>query len=263
MTLNLDKELKIARRAARYAGRIMMRHYGRVKKVSFKHDKSRVTEVDTICEKKILSMLKRNFPEHSIYSEEEGMTDRHSDLIWVIDPLDGTTNYSMMFPFFNVSIGLMHKGKPVLGVVYFPIHDELFYAAEGRGAYMKGKRLNVSDKKDIKKSIIGYCFGHGTKSTKRAIKYYSKLRPLCTVRQFGSAALELAYVACGRIDAFQMNNMNSYDVAAGAVLVKEAGGKVTDFGKNEFTSDSVDILASNGRLHDRILEEIGESKGKR
>jgi len=256
MRLKLDKELRVAKKAALEAGKIMMQHYGKVRKLQFKHDKSRVTEVDLMCEKKILSLIKKNFPDHSIHSEEKGDDLQDSDFLWAVDPLDGTTNYSIMMPYFNVSIGLMYKGKPVLGVVYFPINDELFYATDGNGAFLNKKRMRISKTSMIEKSVLGYCYGHS--SVKRALKYYSRMRPLCTTRQFGSAALELAYVACGRFDGFYMNDMNSHDVAAGAVLVKEAGGKVTDFKNKQFTVKSIDILATNGRLHNKILKILNK-----
>jgi len=201
-------------------------------------------------------MLKKNFPGHSIHSEEKGDIDNNSDFMWAIDPLDGTTNYSVMVPYFNVSIGLLYKGKPVLGVVYFPIHDELFYATESKGAFMNNKRIHVSKTTVIEKSVFGYCYGHS--SVKRALKYYSRIRPLCTARQFGSAAIELAYVACGRFDGFYMNDMNSHDVAAGAILVKEAGGKVTDFNNKQFTAKSIDIIATNSKLHAKLLNILNK-----
>lgn len=259
MRLKLDKELEIAKKAALEAGKIMMKHYGNLGKLQFKHDKSRLTKVDLMAEKKILGLLKKNFPDHSIHSEEEGDTIKDSDFLWAVDPLDGTTNYSVMVPYFNASIGLFYKGKPVLGVIYYPVQKELFYATTGYGAYMNGKNIRVSDTRDLNKAMLTFCYGYKTKKDMvRGISFYGKLRSEAPTRQFGSAALELAYVACGRIEAFEMSNMNPHDVAAGAVLVKEAGGKVTDFKNKQFTVKSIDILATNGRLHKTILKILNK-----
>ncbi len=257
--MNLDKELKIAKKAALAAGKIMMKHYGNVRKLQFKHDKSRLTEIDLMCEKKILALIKTAFPNHSIHSEEKGDMIKDSDFLWAVDPLDGTTNYSVMMPYFNASIGLFYKGRPVLGVVYYPVQKELFYAVEGKGAYMNGKKIHVSKNVDFDKSVIAFCYGYDNKKQmERGMTIFKRLRAKLLTRQMGSAALELAYVACGRLEAFEMSHMNPHDVGAGSIIVKEAGGKVTDFKNKPFTAKSIDILASNSKLHSKILKILNK-----
>jgi myo-inositol-1(or 4)-monophosphatase len=255
----MSKELRVAIRAAKEAGKILKQHYGKIKKITYKKEYSRLTAADLLAEKKIIGIIKKEFPEYSIYSEEKGFETKKSDYMWVIDPLDGTTNYSIMLPFFNVAIGLAFKGEPILGVVYYPPYNELFYAEKGKGAFLNGKRIHVSSKKELIKSVVGYCHGERTpKAIKRATEIYVNLKRIATnrTRQFGSAALELSYCACGRIDAFEMSDMNAYDVAAGVAIVREAGGKVTDFENKKFDLKSRDILASNGILHKKILNII-------
>lgn len=252
--MSYEKELKVAKNVAKKAGKILMKYFGKVG-YEIKKDNSRVTKADLESEKLILKTIRKNFPEHTIYSEEAGIDQKKSDYMWVIDPLDGTTNFSLGNPFFNVSIGFVKKDEPILGVIYYPILKELYYAVKGEGAYTNGKKINVSNKKDIKKIILGYCHSRGEEPVKRIIKIFDKIKPKCPYfRKFGSAALELAYVGIGRIDGFLMVNMNPYDVAAGAVIAKEAGAKVTDLKGKSFTLKSKDIFAANKSIHEQILK---------
>ena len=217
-----------------------------------------VTDVDVNAEKKIKSVIKSNYAGHSIYGEESGVEKKDSEFMWVIDPLDGTTNYTMANPFFNTSIALVKNDEIIIGVVYNPIMDELFYAEKGQGAFLNGKQIKVNEKTELSKSVIAFC--HGSKEEehiRRATEIYSRMKLKANhTRQLGAAALELSYVACGRISAFYMSNMNSYDVAAGSLLVKEAGGTVTDFEGVPFSIKSQDILASNGKMHEDVLMVI-------
>lgn len=254
-----SNEAETAIKAALKSGKIIMRRYGRIH-AKYKEDKTIVTEADEESEKNIIAILKKNFPDYSILSEESGLKKKDSELMWAVDPLDGTTNYAMMNPFFDVSIALLKKNEPILGVVYYPYQKELFYAEKNRGAYMNDKRIRVSKKNRIEDSVLTFCNSPDNESTEKMAKIWRTWKLLNPkVRQIGAGALEMAYVACGRVECFLMTKMNPWDVAAGTVLVREAGGKVTDFCGREFTTDSSDILASNGMLHKRLLDLIEES----
>jgi len=259
MSGKMSIELLTAIRAAKAAGKIIKANYQKGQVLSFKGPNERVTNVDLLAEKAILTILKKAFPSHSFYSEEAGKERKITDYLWAIDPLDGTTNYTIMNPFFNTSIGLAYRSEPVLGVVYNPIQDELFFAEKGKGAFMNHARIQVSTRAELSKAVIGACNGaKNQEAVQRAVHVYAKLKLQATrmTRQFGSAALELCYVAAGRIEAFEMSDLNAYDVAAGAIIAKEAGAMVTDFEGRPFTLMSRDILASNGQVHKELLNII-------
>ncbi len=246
---------KVAATAALKAGHIIAHQYTKAHTTSYKKDGSIVTDADLAAKRAILSVLTKQFPSHNVYSEEAGINWRQSPYIWTVDPLDGTTNYTIKNPFFNTTISLSKNDVPIMGVIYSPLFDELLIAERGKGAYLNGKRIRVSNRTDPKNAVIGHCHGSANKATiERALKFYLKLkRTASKTRQFGAAELELCYVACGRIDAFEMRDLNAYDVAAGAVIVQEAGGKVTDFAGKPFILQSRDVLATNGRLHGGLL----------
>ncbi len=255
-----SRELETAIDAALNAGRILMDDYGNIT-VDYKKDGTLVTNADVESEKSILSTLEREFPDFSVLSEESGIEKRESDYMWVVDPLDGTTNYSIMNPFFDVSIALTYKSEPIVGVVYYPFQDELFYARKGDGAYMNDAEIRVSDSDDMGKSIHTFCNASDRESTLKMAGIWGRLKLLNPkVRQIGAGALELGYTACGRVDSFMMVKMNPWDVAAGTLLVREAGGRVTDFSGREFDINCRDILASNGRLHNKLLEIINQDE---
>lgn len=251
-----SEELKIAKKAAYAAGKILLQHYGKIH-VKYKKDLSFVTEADVLSEKKIKSVLKKEFPNYSFLGEESGMEDNDSEYMWVIDPLDGTTNYSIMNPFFNVSIALAKNNQPIIGVVYSPIQDELFFAQKGMGAYMNNKKIFVSKKKDLKTSFIGFCHAHDKVNTEKISKIFPKLKKASDhVRQVGAAELELSYVAAGRMEAFLMLKQNPWDTASGCLLIREAGGIVTDMEGKPFNLKSIDLVASNNLMHKEILRLI-------
>jgi len=253
-------ELKTAIDAARKAGRILLDDYGRIT-ISYKKDGTIVTNADIESERSILSTLKGKFPEYSVLSEESGIEKKDSEYLWVVDPLDGTTNYSIRNPFFNVSIALIYKSESIVGAVYYPFQDELFYAEKGKGAFLNDEEINVSNADDMEKSVHTFCHGSDRESTLKMAGIWRRLKLLNPkVRQIGAGALELSYTACGRVDSFMMINMNLWDVAAGTLLVREAGGKVTDFSGREFDINCSDILASNGRLHEKLLQIINQDE---
>jgi myo-inositol-1(or 4)-monophosphatase len=230
-----------------------------------------VTEVDKGAEMMIRNLIHTHFPHHTILGEEgvepgpaasvqalRQMKD--AEYLWIVDPLDGTTNFVHGFPFFSVSIALAHRGEVVTGVVYNPIHNELFVAEKGKGAYLKGRRIQVSSEEKLKDSLIATGL---PADRERALPMNlagiqalsSKVRNL---RVAGSAALHLSYVAAGRLSGFWEVGLNSWDIAAGALIIQEAGGQVTDIHGNPYSLDVRDVVASNGRIHSELLEQLNE-----
>lgn len=257
---DISPELDAACEVARDAGKILLEYFGETTS-SYKEDKTIVTEADYESEEYIINNLKKQFPDYSFLSEEAGRKEGESDYTWVIDPLDGTTNYSIGNPFFNVCIALCKGTEILTGVVYYPPQDELFYAEKGKGAYLNGEMIKVSDRDDIKESVHSFCHPGDEKTTRRMFEIFQSMKLINSkVRQIGSAALELSFVACGRLDSFMMLNINRWDVAAGALLVDEAAGQITDFEGDKFDLGSDDLLASNGKLHDRILNIIEDKE---
>ncbi len=263
--LNL-KIKKVAREAVQQAGEMAAREFARFDRanITLKSHHEILTKVDLASEKIIITAIKKNFPEHQILSEESGRNRKVSDYFWIIDPIDGTTNFSMHNPLWSISLAIAFKGKLILGLIYAPILGEFYEAEKGKGSYLfvgqKKKRLHVSH---IKKGKVlnTFCHGRDEKHVRRAIKYYAyqKLHAL-DCRQLGSAALELAFVAAGRIESIIIPGANAWDVAAGVLLVREAGGRVTDFAGRPWNLTSPDMLASNGRVHADILKIIKTQK---
>ena len=246
---------------ARGAGEIIMQHYGRVKSPRRKGDRGDiVTEVDIESEHYIIERIRSTFPDHNIISEEAGhVGEAQADYTWFIDPVDGTRNYALGIPFFSVSIALAKGGAAEAGAVYDPLHDELFFAARGQGAVMNGMKIQVSGEPDLEDAIISVSWIRRRTEQSRFVSYVERIsRRTSYFRRLGSAALIAAYVAAGRVDAYLQGAINPWDIAAGALLVKEAGGLATDFeGKPiNLTLPYTDILAANPTLHGRILDEI-------
>lgn len=230
-----------------------------------------VTEVDKGAEMMIRNLIHTHFPHHTILGEEgvepgpaaseqalRQMKD--AEYLWIVDPLDGTTNFVHGFPFFSVSIALAHRGEVVTGVVYNPIHNELFVAEKGKGAYLKGRRIQVSSEEKLKDSLIATGL---PADRERALPMNlagiqalsSKVRNL---RVAGSAALHLSYVAAGRLSGFWEIGLNSWDIAAGALIIQEAGGQVTDIHGKPYSLEVRDVAASNTRIHSELLEQLNE-----
>lgn len=226
------------------------------KDIAMKSPHEIVTKYDLLSEKIILAAIHENFPEHAILSEEQGRDKTESEWLWLVDPIDGTTNFSMHNPLWCVIICLLHNDEPMLSVIYAPVLNELFIAKKGQGAFLNNKPIKVSEVREGK-VINTFCHGSGEAAIKRAVKYYQiqKLNHF-DCRQLGSAAIELAYVAAGRIESIMIPDVNIWDVAAGALLVREAGGRVTDLVGQEWNLASKDLIASNGLVHDQILSVV-------
>lgn len=252
---------QVAIKAAREAGASLLKKFHNIssKDVHFKDKHEIVTTEDYRAEKIILKHIKQNYPEHSILSEEGGGEKKKSDYLWVVDPLDGTTNYSMGNPLYAVSIALFEKKEVILGVVYAPYMKELYVAEEGKGAYLNGKRIKVSTLSSVGKSMLTYCHGHRPNDRKRAIEIYGRLKhDGRDIRQLGAASIELGFVADGRTETIVIPGAHSWDVGSGVLLVREAGGKVTDFKGNEWDLNSKDMLATNGKVHDDLLKIVSK-----
>ena len=241
-------------RAAKAAGKILSKNFQHLSRVEYKDRGNVLTNADLEAEKAILDIISGEFPDHGIVAEESGEHASKSDYTWFIDPLDGTTNYSRSIPFFCTSIGLAFKQEFILGVIYNPILDEMFFAEKGK-AVLNNKPITVSKTGRLEDAFLGFCHGYKREDTADAIKVFDKIRPIVIeYKKLGSMALELAYTACGRIDGVTSNGTNSWDWAGGILLVKEAGGKVTDLKGREMKPDSQGIIASNSLLHSQLLK---------
>lgn len=253
--------------AARQAGTILLKEFKK-KSQSFalKSAHEIVTKADKKAEKLILALLKKYSPNARILSEESGLIDKKTNWLWVVDPLDGTTNFRTHNPLFSVSIALYHLDQPRLAVVYVPYLNELFVAEKNKGAWLNGRRLQVSKTRELKKSFLTYCYGTRAKNMLAAVELYRYFKMKSVdMRQLGSAAIELAWVAAGRTESIVIPGTHPWDAAAGVLLVTEAGGKATDFkGRtwcfiNKNTNEinlSADLLATNGKIHQVILEHL-------
>lgn len=254
----MNKIRSLVKTTIKKAGKRLLREYKEFNRsdIKLKARHEIVTKADLISEKIIISSIKKNFPEHQILSEESGKTKGGDEFLWIVDPLDGTTNFSIHNPLWSVSIGLAYKNKLIIGAVYSPLQDELFFAERAKGAFLNDKKIHIS-KMEAGKTINAFCHGSSESNIKKALKYYNYLKINgFDCRQLGSAAIELAYVACGRIESIMIPGANAWDVAAGELLVEEAGGKVTDFTGKKWNLKSRDILASNNKNHNKLLKII-------
>ena len=252
--------LNVAIEAAKEAGKFLKFNLGKVKEIKRKigQETNLVTEIDRQSEQLIIGIIKRHFPQHSHLAEESGAGEKTSEYRWIIDPLDGTTNYTHHFPCFAVSIALEKSGEIILGVVYDPNLDELFTAEKGKGASVNGKPLSASKTDALIRSLLVTGFPYNIKDNPdHAIEHFINfLKEAQAVRRMGSAAIDLAYVAAGRMDGFWEVSLNPWDAAAAVLLVTEAGGKVTDFLGNRHSIYGKPILASNGIIHEEMIRVL-------
>jgi len=256
--------LNIAVRAARVAGRIIIRQIDGINdlKIGTKGRNDFVTEVDRQAENAIIETIRRTFPDHAIMAEESG-TQGHGDYQWIIDPLDGTTNYLHGFPQFATSIALLHRGTLSQAVVYDPLRQELFTASRGRGAHLDDRRIRVSRQRHLEGALLGT--GFPFRRYEHFETYLESFRILSTmtagIRRAGAAALDLAYVACGRLDGFWEYGLYPWDIAAGALLIEEAGGMISSMTVNRDYLDSGDIIAGNPAIHKEITRIFRQIAG--
>ena len=250
--------LNFAMQTARDAGRILAEKYGRVIQISNKGDIDLVTEADLAAEALIIERINTYYPRHSILAEESGSSvavgQIPSEWKWIVDPLDGTTNYAHGYPCFCVSIGLEYQGRMLIGVIYDPIRDEMFSAERGEGATLNGRRIRVSDVSDLNRALVCTGFPYNVRSSGDFARHFTNfIMNAQSVRRDGSAAMDLASVACGRFDGFFEGGLNPWDVAAGTLILEEAGGRVTQYDGSPFDVYTGPILSSNGLLHDEMM----------
>jgi myo-inositol-1(or 4)-monophosphatase len=250
-----DTCLQEAVRAARIAGEYQKSRFASTLDIEMKGDKNLVTEVDKESERLIVEHLRSRFPDHDIIAEEGDYLQSASPFRWIIDPVDGTTNYAHGYPWFCSSIALEQEGELVAGVIYNPVYDELFTAAKDGGAYLNGIRLSVSARSPLKNSLLGTGFPYdcATDPANNFTNFVAFQKSARGIRRAGAAALDLAYVAAGRLDGFWELKLHAWDVAAGVLLVREAGGKVTTFDGSPYSVFNDRIVASNGRIHDEMV----------
>ena len=250
--------------AAREAGAMLRERFGNAGAVEFKGAIDLVTEMDRLSEQAIVSRIKSAFPGHGILTEESAEEVGHSGRRWIIDPIDGTTNYAHAFPVFCVSIAFEQDGEVKLGVVYNPMLDELFVAEKGRGATLNGNRISVSKTGKLDKSLLATGFPYDIRtSEKNNLDNFARFAVKAqAIRRAGSAALDLCYVACGRFDGFWEMKLRPWDVAAAALMVKEAGGIITAFGGDGFSIYGHECLASNALVHEEMLSVLNERNNR-
>lgn len=258
---NLQIFLEIATEAALAAGAILQGYLGKLEDAITEKGRpgDLVTAADKASEAVVLEILRRHFPEHSILAEESGkLGNQDNEFLWAIDPLDGTTNFAHQYPAFAVSIGLLVNGLPQVGVIYDPFRDELFRGAAGLGATRNRRPIRVSETSALAKSLLTTGFAYDRRETPdNNYAEFAHLTHLTQgVRRGGSAALDLAYVACGRVDGYWERGISPWDVVAGVILLQEAGGKVTAYDGSPLKIETGRILATNGYLHDSLSREL-------
>jgi myo-inositol-1(or 4)-monophosphatase len=249
--------LRAAQGAARRAGTLLRENIDEANQVYFKGEVNLVTDCDNLAQKMIVEDIAGLFPEHDILAEEGFSREKGSAFQWIIDPLDGTTNFAHHFPVFCVSIGLKLEEEVVLGVVYDPTREEMFRAVKGQGAFLNDKSIKVSSIGDLGRSLLATGFPYDIRQSRDNIRHFLDFIVTAqAVRRCGSAALDLCYVACGRFDGFWEKKLHPWDVAAGGLVIREAGGMTTDFLGRPMLSTCRDVLASNGLIHGRMLDVL-------
>jgi len=248
----------VALRAAEAGGAILMDYYGKVKSIEHKGDINLVTEADHESEQSIVSAIKAAYPHHRILAEESGDSGDISPYTWIIDPLDGTTNYAHGYPCFCVSIAVEYGGEITYGVIYDPVREERFTAEKGKGAYLNGNAIAVSSTGEINNSLLCTGFPYDVREDMETnIRLFrSFLMKAQAVRRDGSAALDLCYTAAGRFDGFWEQKLHPWDVAAGSLILSEAGGKLSRYQGEPFSIYIPEIIASNGLLHQQMLAVV-------
>ena len=250
----MDKYLKEAIAAAKKSGSLIRSRVGKTKTINYKGAIDLVTDVDKASERLIKDHLLKKFPQHLFLGEESGGEREGCGYRWIVDPIDGTTNFAHDFPYFSVSIALEINCQPVVGVVYDPMHDELFYATKGGGAFLNEKKIRVSKIKDMKKSLLCTGFAYEIKDARdsNVEHFVDFLMTAQAIRRMGSAALDLCYVACGRFDGFWEIGLKPWDTAAAILVVTEAGGKLSKFNGSKYSHYDQEILATNGSIHSQM-----------
>ena len=253
--MDLEHAIRVGIAAAYNGAKVLTAHFGNISRIGRKGAFDLVTEADTGSENQIIQTIREAFPEHAILAEESGAAKGNSEYRWIIDPLDGTTNYAHHLPIFTIAIALARHAEIVFGLVLNPVDGELFSAVAGKGAELNGKPIRVSSTAAVHDSLLATGFPY---NFDEIIEPVMKRFTMCQdasqgVRRLGSAALDICYVACGRFDGFWEQNLKPWDMAAGAIIAAEAGAVITDFSNQPFALDQKEILITNGKIHQEML----------
>jgi myo-inositol-1(or 4)-monophosphatase len=253
---DLDRALSVAVTAGKAAGAIQEENFGRDIEIGYKGRIDVITSVDLQCEREIIRIIHAAFPDHAILAEEESIEARESKYKWIVDPLDGTVNYSHGFPMFSSSIGLEVEGEMVLGVVYDPMRDELFTAKRGEGAFLNGRPIRVSETVHVEQSLLSTGFSYHIREIEnKNLDHFARFALRAqSIRRTGSATLDLCYVAMGRLDGFWEMNLFPWDMAAAGLILEEAGGQLSLTDGEPFSLYRNEIVGSNGSIHREMLE---------
>jgi len=259
--ISRDALLEAAVAASQEAGALLLKYAGAGFHIEYKNPINLVTDADRAAEQCVIDHIKAHFPTHRFLAEERGrLEEAQSPYLWIIDPLDGTTNFAHGYPAYCVSIGLEYEGRCVLGAIFDPSRNELFTAIEHRGAQLNGRAIHVSNTMTLDGSLLVTGFAYDIRETPRNnldhfVKFALKAQGL---RRTGSAALDLCYVAAGRFDGFWEVRLNPWDMAAGAVIAREAGGRMTDFSGQDLSIYGQELVASNGQIHEAMLAVLNQ-----
>ena len=246
--------LEVGLAAARAAGDVIRSRFNTVKDVNFKGRANVVTDVDLLAEGRALDLIRAEYPDFSILSEESDPIDTGSPYTWILDPLDGSRNYASGIPHVAVVVALSLRGEVVLGVTYDPMREEVFTAEKGKGAYLSGRPISVSPRREMPECILGFDMGYVDEKAVMALELVKSLWPgMQSIRVMGSGALGLAYAACGRLDLYFHHQLAPWDIASGLLLVSEAGGRVVDKHGDPATLESVSVIGSSNLLLDQFL----------
>lgn len=254
--------IEVAKQAASAAGEILLEHFRKIPQQAIRRKQKNdfLSFADEQSEQAILKIIQAAYPQHAFLAEEVGGSTHEHDYLWVIDPLDGTTNFLQGIPIFAISIALLFKGRPVAGVIYDPLHREMFWAEKGKGAFLNDAPISVSKKNKLDESFIATGFPFKAKHFLN--DYLAVFKDIFTdcigKRRMGAAAIDLAYVAAGRFDGFWELGLSPWDQAAGWIIIEEAGGKVTDFWGSEDFLYARYTLATNGLIHEQMIDKINK-----
>ncbi|ETR74281.1 MAG: myo-inositol-1(or 4)-monophosphatase [Candidatus Magnetoglobus multicellularis str. Araruama] len=254
--MNLNNIYQVAIAAAYHAGEILNRYYGNLKDIHKKGAIDLVTEADVASEKAVKQIIQKHYPDHGIIAEESGTQNTQTPYEWIIDPLDGTTNYAHQIPIFSVSISFVVEKKPVVGVVFNPVAQELFCAIKGCGATYNQQSIAISQTKALSDSILVTGFPYNLREMIDPLitRFSNCLQSAQAVRRLGAASLDLCYVASGRFDGFWEQNLKPWDTAAGMLIAQEAGANITNFSDQSYHYNMSEIIATNGYIHQDLLE---------
>lgn len=248
---------EIALRAARAAGRALQTKFYAARDIHAKGYRDIVTDADFAADRAARAILQRAFPEHAILSEEDAAPPRRAEFVWMMDPLDGTTNYSRQLPVFSFSLALTHRGQPLVGVVYDPLRRECFFAERGRGAFLNGIKISASKIASLDRAVIGYELARLPELRARGLKLFSHFAMQgVTARIGGSAALSLCYIGAGRLDTYMQLSLSAWDVAAGILIAREGGGRVTHFDGKPATLKGGAYLAAAPRVFSEFFHQV-------